>query len=157
MFLKFLFSVYLKHSSHNFLHILPIILQNLLCSSLKEYIDNQAKIFLSFYCLLALAATCCKQEEPTSLFQHPALLWIGKITCRRKWPPTPVFLSEEFHGQRSLVGYSPWGHKELDTTTTFISFFSQCCLFLVLTFPAFFQFPLLPHGPSFSLEVKGFQ
>ena len=29
---------------------------------------------------------------------------------------TPVFLPEEFHGQRSLVGYSPWGHKELDTT-----------------------------------------
>ena len=30
--------------------------------------------------------------------------------------PTPVFLPEEFHGQRSLVGYSPWGHKEYDTT-----------------------------------------
>ena len=28
---------------------------------------------------------------------------------------TPVFLPEEFHGQRSLVGYSPWGHKESDT------------------------------------------
>ena len=30
--------------------------------------------------------------------------------------PTPVFLSGEFHGQRSLAGYSPWGHKESDTT-----------------------------------------
>ena len=30
--------------------------------------------------------------------------------------PTPVFLPGEFHGQRSLVGYSPWGCKELDTT-----------------------------------------
>ena len=29
---------------------------------------------------------------------------------------TPVFLPGEFHGQRSLVGYSPWGPKELDTT-----------------------------------------
>ena len=29
---------------------------------------------------------------------------------------TPVFLSGEFHGQRSLVGYSPWGCKELDMT-----------------------------------------
>ena len=29
---------------------------------------------------------------------------------------TPVFLSGEFHGQRSLVSYSPWGHKELDMT-----------------------------------------
>jgi len=36
--------------------------------------------------------------------------------CRRKWQLTPVFLPGESHGQRSLVGYSPWGHKELDTT-----------------------------------------
>ena len=35
---------------------------------------------------------------------------------RRKWQPTPVFLPGEFLGQRSLVGYSPWGGKELDTT-----------------------------------------
>ena len=33
-----------------------------------------------------------------------------------EWLPTPVFLPGESHGQRSLVGYSPWGHKELDTT-----------------------------------------
>ena len=33
-----------------------------------------------------------------------------------KWQPTPVFLPEKSHGQRSLVGYSPWGHKELDMT-----------------------------------------
>ena len=30
----------------------------------------------------------------------------------REWQPTPVFLPGEFHGQRSLAGYSPWGHKE---------------------------------------------
>ena len=35
---------------------------------------------------------------------------------RRKWQPTPVFLSEKPHGQRSLMEYSPWGHKESDTT-----------------------------------------
>ena len=32
------------------------------------------------------------------------------------WQPTPVFSPGKFHGQRSLVGYSPWGHKESDTT-----------------------------------------
>ena len=42
--------------------------------------------------------------------------WVGKIPWRRKWQPTPVFLPWKSHGQRSLVGYSPWGHKELDTT-----------------------------------------
>ena len=36
--------------------------------------------------------------------------------CRRKWQPTSVLLPGESHGGRSLVGYSPWGHKELDTT-----------------------------------------
>ena len=42
--------------------------------------------------------------------------WVGKITWRRKWKPTPVFLPGDFHGQRSLAGYSPCGHKESDTT-----------------------------------------
>ena len=35
---------------------------------------------------------------------------------RRQWQPTPVFLPGEFHGQRSLVAYSPWGPKESDMT-----------------------------------------
>ena len=34
----------------------------------------------------------------------------------KEMAPTPVFLPGESHGQRSLVDYSPWGHKELDTT-----------------------------------------
>ena len=34
--------------------------------------------------------------------------------------PSPVFLPGEFHGQRSFVGYSPWGHKESDTTEKLI-------------------------------------
>ena len=39
-----------------------------------------------------------------------------EMIWRREWQPTPVSLPGESHGQRSLVGYSPWGHKELDTT-----------------------------------------
>ena len=42
--------------------------------------------------------------------------WVGKIPWRRKWQSTPVLLPGKSHGQRSLVGYSPWGHKKLDTT-----------------------------------------
>ena len=42
--------------------------------------------------------------------------WVGKTPLKRAWQPTPVFLPGESHGQRSLVGYSPWGCKELDTT-----------------------------------------
>ena len=40
---------------------------------------------------------------------------VGKIRWRRERLPTPVFLPGEFHGQRSLAGYSPWGHEESDT------------------------------------------
>ena len=42
--------------------------------------------------------------------------WVGKIPWRRKWQSTPVLLPGKSHGERSLVGYSPWGRKELDTT-----------------------------------------
>ena len=42
--------------------------------------------------------------------------WVRKISWRRKWQPTPVFLLGKSHGRRNLVGYSPWGRKESDTT-----------------------------------------
>ena len=42
--------------------------------------------------------------------------WVRKISWRRKQQPTPVFLPGKSHGQRSLLGYSSWGWKELDTT-----------------------------------------
>ena len=47
-----------------------------------------------------------------------------KIHWRRKWQPTPVFLSGKFHGQRSLAGYSPEGHKESDWACMPVFFFS---------------------------------
>ena len=39
--------------------------------------------------------------------------WVGKIPWRRKWQPTLAFLPWKSHGQRSLVGYSPWGRKRV--------------------------------------------
>ena len=42
--------------------------------------------------------------------------WVGKIPWRRAWQPTPAFWHGDPHGQKSLAGYSLWGHKELDTT-----------------------------------------
>ena len=40
----------------------------------------------------------------------------GKISWRMEWLPTPIFWPGEFHGQRFLAGYSPWDHKDSDTT-----------------------------------------
>ena len=59
--------------------------------------------------------------------------WGGKIPWRRAWQPTPVFLPGESPGKRNLVGYSPWGHKESDTTeqlSTFSSLSLQILFFL---------------------------
>ena len=42
--------------------------------------------------------------------------WVGKIPWRRKGQPTPVFLPGKSHGQRNLVVYNPWDHKESDAT-----------------------------------------
>ena len=42
--------------------------------------------------------------------------WVGRIPWKKAWQSIPVFLPRESHGQRSLVGCSPWGRTELDTT-----------------------------------------
>ena len=42
--------------------------------------------------------------------------WVGTLPWRRAWPPSPVFLPGDFHGQTSLAGYSPWGHKKANMT-----------------------------------------
>ena len=54
---------------------------------------------------------------------HPC---IGTIPWRREWLPTAVFLPGESHEQRSLVGYSPQGHKESDMTEQLILRASKC-------------------------------
>ena len=53
--------------------------------------------------------------------------WLGKISWRRKWWPTPLFLPAKSYGQRSLARYGPWGHKESDTTER-LSTHTHVCL-----------------------------
>ena len=54
-------------------------------------------------------------DEITGIFSSIFAIW-RSVLGRKARQPTPVFLSGESHGQRSLAGYSPWGHKESDTT-----------------------------------------
>ena len=57
------------------------------------------------------------KEKIHLLYRRPEFdPWVRKIPWRRKWQPAPVFLPGESHAQRSLVGYSPWGQKELTWT-----------------------------------------
>ena len=56
-------------------------------------------------------------KESTCQCRRPGFdSWVGKIPWRRKWQPIPVFLVGKSHGERSLAGYRPWGHKESDMT-----------------------------------------
>ena len=63
--------------------------------------------------------------------------WVGKTPWRRKRQPTSVFLPGESHVQRNLAGYSPWGHKESDTTEqltlTFIYYVCVCVYTYIYT------------------------
>ena len=55
-----------------------------------------------------------KKKKPTCQCRRPGFdPWVRKIPWRRKWQPSPVFLSGKSHGQRILVGYSPWGLKRV--------------------------------------------
>ena len=49
------------------------------------------------------------------------------IPCSRKWQPIPIFLPGRFHGQRSLAGCSPWGHKELNATEHTVVMLGPAC------------------------------
>ena len=70
------------------------------------------------YWKLKLASRWRNGKESTSqwrrLKRHSFDPWVGKIPWRRKQQPTPVFLPGKFNGLKSLVGYSPWGHKKPD-------------------------------------------
>ena len=58
-------------------------------------------------CICMAESLCCSSGTITTLLIS---YW------RRKWQPTLVFTPGKSHGPRSLVGYSPWGRKESDTT-----------------------------------------
>ena len=85
--------------------------------------------------------------------------WVGEIPWIRKWQPTPEFLPGEFHGERSLVGYSLWGHKESDATEPltftlrlFVFKFCMCWAAAAVLLSVFCVFPsflvTVPSLPS---------
>ena len=73
-----------------------------------------------------------KESETTEQLNNNRSGGVSSIFCsvlvisfwRRQWPPTPVLLPGKSHGWRSLVGCSPWGRKESDTTERLLSLFS---------------------------------
>ena len=73
------------------------------------------------------------ENKPCLQCQGPGFNpWVRKIPWRRKWQPTPVLLPRKSHGWRSLVGYSPCGHKESDMTERL--HFTSLVLFTLIEF-----------------------
>ena len=100
---------------------------------------------LFFFCVLMACTTsnliCNLNMSIKSLqFAHICLEWKYQKTSifvsvhhlmhprKRQWQPTPVLLPGKCHGQRSLVGCSPWDHEETDTTERFHFHFSLSCI-----------------------------
>ena len=105
------------------------------------------------FCMLKYVLTCDdvfifikwqnkKNKYVAQLVKNPPAMqktwfdsWVGMIGWRREQQPTAVFLSRESHGQRSLAGYSPWGHKESDTTEQLsVHTHLACCIWVEISF-----------------------
>ena len=85
------------------------------------------------------------KESACQCKRHQLDPLVSKVPWRRKWRSTPVFLSGESHGQRSLVDYSSWGCKELDMTEhTFIIVLFNAS-FIPILLASFTCFSCLPE------------
>ena len=87
------------------------IKQNTVCN---YFLPFWGLSFNLVYCFLCYAK-CSDGKELWQYRRSRFDPWVGKIPWSGKWQPTPVFFPGAFHRQRSVVGYSPWGHKESDT------------------------------------------
>ena len=64
-------------------------------------------------CIYGLPWWLNGKESACQCRRHRFNPWVRKIPWRRKWQPTLVFFPGESHGQRTLVGYTPWGHQRV--------------------------------------------
>ena len=85
-------------------------------TSIHDHWKNHCLDQTDTYLYVGLPWWVSGKESACQCRRHRYHPWVGKIPWRRKWHPTPVFLTGKSHGQRSLAGSSPWSHKESDTT-----------------------------------------
>ena len=74
------------------------------------------QIYIHRYFTEGLPSGTSGKESPCQI-QELQETWVSSLSLedpwKKKWQPTPIFLLEECHGQRSLLGYSPWGRKRV--------------------------------------------
>ena len=79
--------------------------------------------------------------------------WVRKDSWSKKWQLTSIFLPGKFYGQRSLVGYHPWGHKDSDrtewrSTHTHTHTHTHTCIFLLKVIEYVMKSWAEPHRAS---------
>ena len=109
------FKVFQQHEDIKILQKIRLYLRTLISIS---YLLKYKYFLMSFNHVYSISggisgkpACQCRRHK-----RHWFNLWVGKIPWRRAWQPSLVFLPGESHGHKSLVGYSPWGRTESDTT-----------------------------------------
>ena len=89
---------------------------------LKSCFCQQSPVWLWANCLTSMC------QFPHLSNEIKASTYLKMLKNLRQWHPTPVLLPGKFHGWRSLVGYSPWGRKELDTIERLHFHFALSCI-----------------------------
>ena len=97
-----------------FIYLIFLILPKIQCGRRHEAITSPGLQMM--YVSFGLTRWHSGMESACQCRKRRFDPWLRKIPWRRKWQPTPVFLPGKLHGQGSLVGYGPWGCKELDMT-----------------------------------------
>ena len=101
--------------------VLYIYLLTIWSSYLQTVFSHFPNIYIYIFSIAYLGfpdGTSCKESTYQCRWHKRCEFdpWMRKIPWRRAWQPTPVFLSGESHGQRSLASYNPWSRKESDMT-----------------------------------------
>ena len=99
-------------------YVSKVLLQIFYCNILKYRCLSIELNFsiVPYYQRKGLPRWCSGKKSTCQFRRFRSHSWVGKIPWSMKWQPTLVFLPGKFQGQRSLMGYSLWGHKELETT-----------------------------------------
>ena len=121
------------------------------------------KVYTGLPRWLSNKGPACPCWRHTRHVYHP---WVRKIHCRRKRHPTPVFLPGKSHGQRSMVGYSPWDCRvEHDVATEHTHTHTHWCVYTPLSIPISSFFPeisflhastltIISHHPLITIQVS---
>ena len=107
------------------------LLSKTLTSLLQHHSSKQSILRGSAFFIVQLSHPYMTTGKNIALtrwtFVDKVMSLLFNMLSRRQWHPTPVLLSGKSHGWRNLVGCSPWGHKELDTTERLHFHFSLSC------------------------------